>query len=136
MKNKGNTQIESFEIITLHISGMRYSVDYEIVMKGDVAEVSQYQIRHRYPENERILEKRVLVSNVTMLSLLNECKLLLWDGFHGKHPRGVLDGTMFSLYAVVNGDKKIRADGSQNFPKHYRDFTDGLYKMLNEFETR
>lgn len=125
-------QIESFEIITLHTSGMRYSADVEIVMKGDNAEVSQYQIRHRYPENERILEKRVLVSDDIMLKLLNECKLLSWDGFHGKHPRGVLDGTMFSLSAIVNGGKKIRADGSQNFPKHYRDFTGGLYEMLNE----
>ena len=112
-----NSRIEAFEIITLHTSGMRYSADYEIVMKGDTAEVSQYQIRHRYPENERILEKRVSVSNTMVLKQLNECKFLSWDDFHGKHPRGVMDGTMFSLNAVVNGDKKIRADGSQNFPK-------------------
>ena len=38
---------------------------------------------------------------------------------------------MFSLNAVVNGGKIIRAEGSQNFPKHYRNFTDGLYEMLN-----
>ena len=126
-----NSQIESFEIITLHTSGMRYSADVEIVMKGDAAEVSQYQIRYRYPEDERILEKRVSVSCDTMLKLLNECRLLSWDGFHGKHPRGVRDGTMFSLNAVVNGGKKIRADGSQNFPEHYRDFSNGLYEMLN-----
>lgn len=126
-----NSRIESFEILTLHTSDMRYYADVEIVKKGDTAEVSQYQIRHRYPENERILEKRVLVSHTMVLKLLNECKLISWDGFHGKHPRGVLDGTMFSLNAVVNGGKKIRADGSQNFPKHYRDFTDGLYEMLN-----
>ena len=126
-----NSRIESFEIITLHTSGMRYSADVEIVMKGDAAEVSQYQIRYRYPEDERILEKRVSVSCDTILKLLNECRLLSWDGFHGKHPRGVRDGTMFSLNAVVNGGKKIRAEGSQNFPKHYRNFTDGLYEMLN-----
>ena len=77
------------------------------------------------------LEKQVSVSNAMVLKLLNECKLLSWDGFCGKHPRGVMDGMMFSLNAVVNGDKKIRADGSQNFPKHYWDFTDGLYEMLN-----
>ena len=130
-KKKKNSQIESFEIITLHTSGMRYSADVEIVMKGDAAEVSQYQIRYRYPEDERILEKRVSVSCDTMLKLLNECRLLSWDGFHGKHPRGVRDGTMFSLNAVVNGGKIIRAEGSQNFPKHYRNFTDGLYEMLN-----
>ena len=90
-----NSQIESFEIITLHTNGMRYSADVEIVMKSDIAEVSQYQIRYSYPNNERILEKRVLVSTDAVLALLNECKLLSWDDFHGKHPRGVLDGTMF-----------------------------------------
>ena len=50
-------RIESFEIITLHTSSMRYSADYEIIMKGDTAEVLQYQIRHRYPENERLSRK-------------------------------------------------------------------------------
>ena len=99
-------KIESFEIITLHTSGMRYSADFEIVMKGGVAEVFQYQIRHRYPENERILEKRVSVGNDKTPVLLNNCKLLSRDGFHGKHPRGVLDGIMFSLNAIVNGGKK------------------------------
>ena len=124
-------KIESFEIITLHTSGMqRYSADFEIVMKGGVAEVFQYQIRHRYPENERILEKRVSVGNDKTPVLLNNCKLLSRDGFHGKHPRGVLDGIMFSLNAIVNGGKKS-AEGSQNFPKHYRDFTVGLYEILN-----
>ena len=43
-----NSQIESFEIITLHTNGMRYSADVEIVMKSDIAEVSQYQIRYSY----------------------------------------------------------------------------------------
>ena len=100
-------KIESFEIITLHTSGMRYSADFEIVMKGGVAEVFQYQIRHRYPENERILEKRVSVGNDKTPVLLNNCKLLSRDGFHGKHPRGVLDGIMFSLNAIVNGGKKV-----------------------------
>ena len=65
------------------------------------------------------------------LQLLNDCRLLAWDGFYGPHPKHVLDGTMFRLTATVNGDQTIRANGSQNFPKHYRDFTDGLYALLH-----
>ena len=67
-----------------------------------------------------------------MLDLLNKCSLLSWDGFHGKHPKGVKDGIMFSLQAVLNGGKTIKAEGSENFPRHYRDFTDGLYSLLND----
>ena len=38
---------------------------------------------------------------------------------------------MFSFTATVNGGRRLNADGSNNFPKHYRDFTDVLYRMLN-----
>ena len=53
-----------------------------------------------------------------------------WDSFHGKHPKGVLDGTMFRFEATVNSGRIIKADGSQNFPSGYRDFESGLYKIL------
>lgn len=122
--------IESFEIITLRESGMRGSVEYEITAQGSDAEVAQYQIRYNYPENERILERRATVSTDEVLRMINDCKMLSWDGFSGKHPRGVRDGIMFSLEAVVNGGKRIRADGSQNFPKRYREFRDGIYNIL------
>ena len=71
-----------------------------------------------------------------MLKLLNDCGISTWNGFHGKHPRGVKDGTMFNFKAKINGDTEITADGSQNFPKHYRDLTDGLYKLLHKIENR
>ena len=128
---KTSSQIETFEIITLHTSGMRFTTDYEIVMQGDAAEVSQYQIRYVDHEDRRILEKRALASIDDILRLLNECCLLSWDGFFGPHPRDVLDGTMFRLRAVVNGGITIKAEGSQNFPEHYREFTHGIYEMLN-----
>ena len=130
MKKTGS-QIGSFEIITLHTSGMRFTTDYEIVMQGDAAEVSQYQIRYVDHEDRRVLEKRALVSKDDVLRLLNECCLLSWDGFFGRHPRNVLDGTMFRLSAVVNGGITIKAEGSQNFPKHYSEFTRGIYELLN-----
>ena len=123
--------IESFEIVALHTSGMRHVTDYEIVTKEGKAEVSPYAVGYRDGEEERHLEKRAVCEEAAALKLLNECRLLSWDGFRGPHPKGVEDGTMFTFKATVNGGKEIRAAGSQNFPRHYRDFTNGLYKILN-----
>ena len=125
-------EIVSFEIVTLHTSGMRYTGETEIVMKDGKAEVSQYGIRYTQNEDRRVLEKRAVCDEQTVLKLLNDCKLLSWDGFNGPHPKGVLDGTMFTLQAVVNGNQKIHASGSENFPKHYREFTDGLYRIFQD----
>lgn len=135
MQMFGKRKIESFEIVTLRISGMRHVTEYEIVMKDGKAEVSRYEIRFTQGKNvERVLEKSVVCGEEKALKLLNDCKLLSWNGFHGEHPRGVKDGTTFTLKATVNGDKQIYANGSQNFPRHYRDFTDGLYDILNKGE--
>ena len=124
-------RIDTFEVVTLRVSTMRNVAEYEIVMKDGKAEVSRYSIRFTHSEDERVLEKRVEVDEAYALKLLNDCGVLAWDGFHGSHPRGVTDGTMFNLHATVNGGKKIYATGSQNFPRHYRDLTDGLYEILN-----
>ena len=124
-------RINSFEVVTLHTSGMRHISEREIVMKDGAAEVSMYGIGHGH---ERILQKRAVCSEKEALKLLNDCKLLSWDGFYGKHPKGIKDGTMFRLKATVNGGVTISANGSQNFPRHYRDFTDGLYQMSVKME--
>lgn len=128
---KQSDRIENLEVVTLRVSTMRNVAEYEIVMKDGKAEVSRYSIRFTHSEDERVLEKRVEVDETYALKLLNDCGVLSWDGFHGSHPRGVTDGTMFNLHATVNGGKKIYATGSQNFPRHYRDLTDGLYEILN-----
>ncbi|MBQ7542126.1 MAG: hypothetical protein IJT44_07545 [Clostridia bacterium] len=125
-------EIVSFEIVTLHTSGMRYTGETEIVMKDGKAEVSQYGIRYSQNKDRRVLEKRAVCDEPKVLKLLNDCKLLSWDGFNGPHPKHVLDGTMFTLNAIVNGNQKIHASGSQSFPKHYRDFTDGLYNIFQD----
>ena len=131
---KKAAKAESFEIITLHESGMRFTSEYEIVNKDGKAEVTQYQIRYSEGKDERVVDKQAVCETDEMLKLLNDCGITSWDGFHGKHPRGVKDGIMFRFKATVNGNTEIYADGSQNFPKHYRDFTDGLYKILNKEE--
>lgn len=126
--------IKSFETVTLHTSGMRHVTDYEIVMKDDNAEVSQYAVGYRDGEELRWLQKRAVISAKRALKLMNKCHLLLWDGFHGKRPKGIKDGTNFILKATVNEGEKIYATGSQRFPPHYRDFTGGLYEILRGAE--
>jgi len=126
--------ITSFEIVTLHLSGMRFTTDQEIVMKDGSAEVSEYALRYVNSKEERVLKKRAVCSEKEILDLLNGCCLLSWDGFYGKHPKRIKDGTMFTLKATVNGDRQIYAHGSQNFPKHYRELTDGIYALLNRDE--
>ena len=133
--HKKKITIDSFEMVTLSTRGMRCADDYEIVKKDKTAEVSQYRISYREGKDERILMRRAAVGENDILQMLNNCSILSWDGFHGKHPRGVKDGIMFSFSATVNGGKTIKADGSQNFPKHYRDFTQALHDILsNEIE--
>ena len=124
--------VESFETVSFHTSGMRYSTYYEIVCNDGKAQITQYHIKYSDGEKERVVDKQAECGADEFIKLLNDCNITAWDGFHGKHPRGVKDGTMFDFKATVNGDKQIRADGSQNFPKHYHDFRDGLYAMLNK----
>ena len=120
----------SFGTLTLSISGMRASVEYEMINKGSEAEVSYY-IRYLAEEGtERRLEKRAYCSVEAALELLGDCGVPSWNGFHGKHPRGVLDGEMFRLEAVIDGER-VCADGSQNFPKGFRELREGLYRILN-----
>lgn len=128
---KQSDRIENFEVVTLRVSKMRNVSEYEMLMKDGKAEVSCYSIRFTQSKDERVLEKRVSVDEAEALKLLNDCGVLSWDGFHGVHPRGVTDGTMFNLHATVNGGKKIYATGSQNFPRHYRDLMDGLYDLFD-----
>ena len=124
--------ISDFEIITLHESGMRFDHEYEILPKGELAEVSLYACLHGPERGNRRLEKRATCDMRSFLKLINDCKMLSWDGFDGPHPKGVRDGIMFHLSGTVNGGEQIYARGSQNFPRHYRDFKDGLYEILKD----
>ena len=98
-----------------------------------MAEVAKYGIRYTDGEDKRIVELKNTCEKERILKLMNDCDLLSWDGFVGQHPKDVLDGIMFTMNAIING-KKIHATGSENFPKHYREFTDGLFQILKEAE--
>ena len=127
-------EIKSFEIVTLHTSGMRHVIDYEIVKSGENAEISLYAVGYCDGEEVRQLQKRAVCSAKRALKLMNKCRLLSWDGFHGQRPKGIKDGKNFIFKATVNEGKEIYATGSQRFPPCYRDFTDGLYEMLRGAE--
>ena len=53
-----------------------------------------------------------------------------WDGFQGANPPHVLDGTMFEFEAVLADGTTVRASGSNNFPKHYREFWNGVRAIV------
>ena len=124
--------ITSFSEIKLRLSGMRVTEQYEILLSGDKAEVSLYFLSYENREEKYNLQKRATVSESEMLDILNQCGVLKWNGFSGKNPPHVLDGVMFRFTAVVNDGRKIIADGSNNFPKHYREFTAALRNILNK----
>ena len=129
--------ITSYECICWSISGMRVSREYEIVKKGDEAEVTEYELRCvTGGGRERHMERRTRCSESQMLELLNSFPIMKWNGFNGKHPRGVLDGEMFLFKATVNEGKLIRAEGSENFPKGFQEFRRAIYLLLSEGENR
>ena len=130
-----NTPITSYTSLSWHISGMRVAQEYEIVKKGDETEVSEYELRCvTGGGRERELQRRVLCTEERMLELLNQFPVMKWDGFHGKHPRGVLDGEMFSFRATVNDGVSIHAEGSANFPKGFHEFRRAIHLLLSEQE--
>ena len=123
--------VTSFESVNLALSGMRYSVEYEILRDGDGAVVTLYGIRYvTGGGRERIPEQTARCPSEKIVSVLNECGIMKWNGFHGKHPKNVRDGEMFTFTAIVNEEEKIYADGSENFPKNYRTLKDQLRVFL------
>ena len=110
--------ITSFSYIRLTISAMRFKEEYEILPRSDKAVITQYSLSYMDEENRKP-EKSCECPLEDIINLLNECRITKWDGFRGKNPPGVLDGYMFNFKAVVNDDRKISADGSNNYPRHY-----------------
>ena len=126
--------ITAFSEIRLRISGMRTTEVYEILCSGDKAQLSLYWLSYENHEDNYHLQKRVSVPAGDVIGVLNQCGVIRWDGFSGKNPPGLLDGTTFLFTALVNDGRKLYASGSNNFPKHYRDFTDALYEILRRSE--
>ena len=125
-------KVYSFKSITLRLAGMRTTDEIEVINKEENAELSFYRIKYDGKEDTRVLEESVSCDSQKIIDLLNECKVLSWDGFYGKHPKNVKDGIMFNFVAIVNEDETIKASGSENFPKNYREFLNSLYELLRD----
>lgn len=125
-------QVESFETITIRESGMRVIEEYKIINKGDICEISFYQIvpiSGTYNDQYTLL-KSAEYDTEKLIALMNECGFASWNGFDGKHPKNVHDGIMFGLDAVINGNETVTARGSQNFPKKYKEFMAKIKDIL------
>ena len=130
-------KIDSFERMSLKESGMRFCNQYEILDRGDEVEVVLNDIRFMPGTEPDILVPREkgVIDKASFMKLIKDCNIASWDGFHGNHPKGVRDGIMFRFEAVVNDGLRMYADGSQNFPSHYREFKDALREALGNNKT-
>ena len=122
-------KVIDFISISLKETGMRSSQIYEILPKNDEAEISLYDIIFVDRKDEKRLSKQALSNKQKIIDLINDYNILSWDNFHGKHPKGVLDGIMFDFKAVFD-DKIVQADGSENFPKNYKEFRNKIRELL------
>ena len=132
INHNSKERITEFESILLTESTMRGSSEFEIINKGETSEIALYGIYYNSGERERRPKEKTSCNTSAVIEILNECGVLSWEGFHGKHPKHVSDGTMFTFEAKVNGDTLIKADGSENFPKNYRIFREWLYESIRD----
>lgn len=125
-------QIKTFERITLRLSGMRGPWEQEIVREEEKALIAEYMLQFHEGQDERVLQRSRETDVQEVLKVLNSCNITGWNGFYGERPHGLLDGMSFRFEAVVNDGQRITASGTENFPSHYREFTDALYDWLKE----
>ena len=126
--------VTSIESMTLTLQGMRGANVYEIAEVDGKTELRRFRKVYSNVEDILELEASATCDTKDFIELMNNCSVIRWDGFHGKHPKNVMDGIMFDFTATVNGGQTIHADGSANYPKGYNEFVRELNKMLAEYE--
>ena len=128
-KNRKNG-IVSMQELTLRTGNMRVTYLYKTAREDTGLKLKRYREVFVDGEVRLELENSVSCTNSELIELMNNCNVLKWNGFHGKHPKNVSDGTMFTFIATVNNGQIIRADGSENFPKGYKEFVRKLNELL------
>lgn len=126
--------VTSVDEMTLTLRGMHGGTVYKFENRTTGTELCRYFEKYSGTETFLELDKSAAFDHQQMISLINTCGIILWDGFHGKHPRNVHDGIMFCFKATVNDGQTIFADGSENFPNGYREFVRSLNEILAESE--
>lgn len=128
--NKQKKIITSVQEASLKIMGMRGTNLYKVNNNDGEITVERYQERYRDDSFRFEPDKSISCSMENIVDIMNECNVMRWNGFFGKHPRNVSDGDMFNFTAIVNEGLTIRAEGSANFPKGYHEFIRTLNEML------
>jgi len=126
--------ITAMKTMTLTLQGMRFCNVYEITNEDGKAELRRYRKGYSNGADTLDLEASAVCDMTDFLELMNTCGVIGWDGFHGKHPKNVMDGIMFDFRATVNDGQEIHAHGSENFPKGYHEFVRELNQILTEHE--
>jgi len=124
--------ITSIEKMTLTLQGMRFCNVYEITNENGKTELRRFRKVYSNGADTLVPEASAVCDIADFIELMNTCGVICWDGFYGKHPKNVMDGTMFDFMATVNGGQEISAAGSENFPKGYHDFVRELNKILSD----
>ena len=133
-QNSIGKSVSDIKNLTLRLSGMRLSEEYEIEASESQATISYYTFSYANGTEEKVLKKRTACETQAVIDALNKVDFVKWNGFEGAHPKGVTDGTMFRLTATINGGQKLTAAGSQNFPKHFHELEQWFYEMLKDCE--
>jgi len=131
--------VSSFELLENNCSaqeeGYTYSFDGTKAVLKSIIRSSDY-VGSEYVHTDRVVNLieggRELADTVN--ALFKQNRVNRWKDFVGKNPPGVLDGTTMNFEAKLSDGTKIYATGSNNFPKNYRKFIDGLYRMVNVVE--
>ena len=124
--------IASIETMTLTLQGMRFCNVYEITNEDGKTVLRRFRKVYSKGADTLELEASAVCDSTDFIELMNNCGVICWDGFRGKHPKNVNDGIMFDFRATVNDGQEIHAEGSENFPKGYHDFVRELNKILTE----
>lgn len=61
--------------------------------------------------------------------LFSDCRIADWNGFQGTNP-DVMDGSSMTFSAAFADGTGVFASGTNHFPKHYREFKDGLRELM------
>ncbi len=130
LRKKRQKHIVSVQELTLKTMGMRFTHLYKIEQQAGSCSLSRYRERFTDGTARWELEKSISCTADCLVTLLNSCGVIGWNGFHGRHPKRVSDGVMFTFSATVNDSQIIHADGSANFPKGYHEFVRQLDALL------
>ncbi len=125
----GVFRLESF---SFSVSGMAMAPTYQIKRlmtdKGYVMQLSRVMGYGRNADNVSVPFTAEDLNRLE--AIIKKHDMISWDGFSGKNPPGILDGTQFSLNLKYADGRKINAYGSNNFPKGFRKAETDLMDFL------